>query len=154
MAIGSIAQLTPNKGKGLTINNVGQSFTQDKYFWTRPKAVNYNAAGSGGSNKGPSNPEYLLDIQSRIDSFLMHNPGFSKSEIPSDLVTASGSGIDPHISVQSAKIQIKRIALCSNLSEIKLNQLLEKHIEKPLLGLFGTERINVLKLNIDLDNLK
>ncbi len=141
-------------GKIVGFENIGQNFHSDGYFWGRPSAVNYNAAGSGGSNKGTSNPEYLLDIQSRIDSFLMHNPGVSKSEIPSDLVTASGSGIDPHISVQSAKIQIKRTALCSNLSEIKLNQLLEKHIEKPLLGLLGTERINVLKLNIDLDNIK
>jgi K+-transporting ATPase ATPase C chain len=157
----AIAQFAPGQGKGFTVTengkthhvNVGQSFTQDEYFWSRPSAVNYNAAGSGGSNKGPSNPEYLLDIQSRIDSFLMHNPGVTKSEIPSDLVTASGSGIDPHISVQSAKIQVKRISEIRNISENTLEQLIDKHTEKPLLGFFGTEIINVLKLNLVLDQL-
>ncbi len=156
-----IAQLAPNKGKGLTITqddktwhiNVGQSFTQDKYFWSRPSAVDYNAAGSGGSNKGPSNPEYLSEVQVRIDTFLVHNPGINKAEIPADLVTASGSGLDPHISVQAAKVQIKRIAKIRMLSENTLLQLVQKNTEKPLLGLFGTERINVLKLNLDLDNL-
>ncbi len=156
-----IAQLAPNKGKGLTINqdgktyyiNVGQSFTQDKYFWSRPSAVDYNAAGSGGSNKGPSNPEYLAQVQARIDTFMVHNPGIENAEIPADLVTASGSGLDPDISVQAAKVQVKRIAKISGLSENTLLQLIQKNTEKPLLGLFGAERINVLKLNLDLDNI-
>jgi len=156
-----IAQLVPNKGKGQVITqddktyhvNVGQSFTQDKYFWSRPSAVDYNAAGSGGSNKGPSNPDYLAVVQSRIDTFMVHNPGIEKAEIPADLVTASGSGLDPHISVQAAKVQVHRIAEIRELSEKTLLQLVEKNTEKPLLGLFGTERINVLKLNLDLDNL-
>jgi K+-transporting ATPase ATPase C chain len=155
-----IAQLAPNNGKGLTITqdgktyhiNVGQSFTQDNYFWSRPSAVDYNAAGSGGSNKGPSNPEYLALVQARIDTFLVRNPGIEKAEIPADLVTASGSGLDPHISVQAAKVQVKRIAKARRLSETTLLQLIEKHTEKPLLGVFGTERINVLKLNLALDN--
>lgn len=156
-----IAQFAPNNGKGLTITqdgktyhvNVGQSFTQDKYFWSRPSAVDYNAAGSGGSNKGPSNPEYLAVVKARIDTFLVHNPGIEKTEIPADLVTASGSGLDPHISVQAAKVQVKRIAKIRELSENTLLQLIQKNTEKPLVGLLGTERINVLKLNLDLDNL-
>ena len=156
-----IAQFAPNNGKGLTITqdgktyhvNVGQSFTQDEYFWSRPSAVDYNAAGSGGSNKGPSNPEYLDEVQARIDTFLVHNPGIEKTEIPADLVTASGSGLDPHISVQAAKVQVKRIAKIRELSENTLLQLIQKNAEKPLLGLLGTARINVLKLNLDLDNL-
>jgi K+-transporting ATPase ATPase C chain len=157
-----IAQLVPGQGKGFALNekgekyypNVGQTFTSDKYFWPRPSAVDYNAAGSGGSNKGPTNPEYLAVVQARIDTFLIHNPGVKKSEIPSDLVTASGSGIDPHISVQAARVQAKRIARCRNLPESTINKLINENTEVPLLGLFGTERINVLKLNMKLDQLK
>lgn len=157
------AQLTPGKGKGETvmINNkvvgwklLGQKFTDDKYFWSRPSAVDYNAAGSGGSNKGPSNPDYLKQVQDRIDSFLVHNPGVKKEEIPSDLVTASGAGLDPHISVQGAYVQVKRIAAIRNIPVEKINNLVENNIEKPLAGLFGTQRVNVLQLNIALDQLK
>lgn len=134
--------------------NIGQSFTSDKYFWSRPSAVAYNAAGSGGSNKGPSNPDYLAEVQARIDTFLAHNPDINKEEIPSDLVCASGSGIDPHFSVQAAKVQVKRIAKIRNISETTIGQLIEQQTEKPFMDLFGTERINVLKLNLALDNLK
>lgn len=162
LSVFGIAQFAPNHGKGEIIihngkafyTNIGQSFTDDKYFYSRPSAVNYNAAGSGGSNKGPSNPDYLKDVQSRIDTFLVHNQGISKSEIPSDLVTASGSGLDPNISVQAATVQVKRIAKIRNLTEQTLQELIQQNSEEPLLNLFGTEKINVLKLNISLDNLK
>ena len=90
----------------------------------------------------------------RIDSFLVHNPDIKKEDIPSDLVTASGSGLDPNISVQGAKVQVKRISKVRNLSENTIHQLIAHHTETPFLGLFGTEKINVLKLNLDLDNLK
>jgi K+-transporting ATPase ATPase C chain len=157
-----IAQFSTNKGKGETITqndkkyyvNVGQKFTDDKYFYSRPSAVEYNAAGAGGSNKGPSNPDYLATVKARIDTFLVHNPGINKQDIPSDLVTASGSGLDPHISVQAATIQVKRIAKIRDIAEPNLQQLILSNTEKPLLGLLGTERINVLKLNLALDNLK
>lgn len=162
LAVYGIAQFSPNNGKGeiITANgktfysNIAQSFTDDKYFWSRPSAVGYNAAASGGSNKGPSNPDYLAEVQSRIDTFLAHNPGIDKSEIPSDLVTASGSGLDPHISVQAAQVQVKRIAQARGIAEANIQQLIISNTEKPLLGFFGAERINVLLLNIDLDNLK
>ncbi len=162
IAVYGIAQFAPNNGKGEIISqngktyysNVGQSFTDDKYFNSRPSAVGYNAAGSGGSNKGPSNPDYLAEVQARIDTFLVHNPDTKKDDVPSDLVTASGSGLDPNISVQAAKVQVKRIAEIRNIAENALNQLIEQQTEKPLLGLFGTEKINVLKLNLALDNLK
>lgn len=158
----AIAQFAPNKGKGEVIThngktyyaNIGQSFTDDKYFNSRPSAVGYNAAGSGGGNKGPSNPDYLAEVQARIDTFLVHNPGVNKDEIPYDLVTASGSGLDPNISIQAAKVQVKRIAKIRNIEETTLLQIIEKNTEKPLLGLFGTEKINVLKLNMNLDNVK
>ncbi|MBK7036044.1 MAG: K(+)-transporting ATPase subunit C [Bacteroidetes bacterium] len=157
-----IAQLSPNNGKGNIIeqdgkiyySNIGQTFTDDKYFYSRPSAVGYNAAGSGGSNKGPSNPQYLEEVKARIDTFLFHNPGINKSEIPSELVTASGSGLDPNISVAAANVQVKRIALVRNLQEADLYTLIENNTEKPLFGVFGTEKINVLKLNLELDNLK
>ena len=157
----SIAKLTPNKGQADTItqngkkyySNIAQNFSDDKYFSSRPSAVAYNAAGAGGSNKGPSNPDYLKDVQGRIDSFLVHNPAIQKSEIPSDLVTASGGGLDPNISVQAANVQTKRIAKIRNIAEANIQQLIISNTEKPLLGLFGTEKINVLKLNLALDNL-
>ncbi|TXH21175.1 MAG: K(+)-transporting ATPase subunit C [Chitinophagaceae bacterium] len=156
-----MAQLTSGSGKGQTIEvnekkyyaNIGQTFNEDKYFWSRPSAVDYNAAGSGGSNKGASNEEYLQQVQSRIDTFLVHNPDVKKSEIPIDLITASGSGLDPHISVQAAKVQVKRIAKNRNISEEKIESIIIEQTEKPTFGLFGPERINVLKLNIALDKL-
>ena len=102
LLIAGVAKLAPGNGKGETLSvngkvvgyaNVGQKFTEDKYFWSRPSAVEYNAANSGGSNKGPSNPDYLKLVQERIDTFLVHNPGVKKEQIPSDMVTASGSGL-------------------------------------------------------------
>ena len=163
LLIAGIAKTSPGGGKGETLEvngkvvgyaNIGQKFSVDKYFWSRPSAVNYNAAGSGGSNKGPSNPDYLKDVQAKIDTFLVHNPGINKSEIPADLVTSSGSGLDPNISTQAAMVQVKRIAKTRNISENKIKQLIESKIEKPLLRMFGPEKINVLKLNIELDQLK
>ncbi len=163
LIIYGIAQAAPAKGKGETVTAndkvvgyklIGQSFTQDKYFWSRPSAVGYNAAGSGGSNKGPSNPDYLHDVQSRIDSFLVHNPGVKKEDIPSDLVTASGSGEDPDISPEGAAIQVKRIAAVRGIDESKISALVAANTDKPLLGLLGTAKVNVLKLNIALDALK
>lgn len=162
LLVWGIAQATPQKGKGEIIQangkryyaNLAQKFTDDRYFQSRPSAVDYNAAGSAGSNKGPSNPDYLATVQARIDTFLVHNPGVKKSEIPVDLVTASGSGLDPHISVQSAKVQVKRIAKIRGIAEPKLEELILTYTEKSLGGLFGPERINVLKLNMALDQLK
>lgn len=85
---------------------------------------------------------------------MVHNPGIKKEEIPSDLVTASGAGLDPHISVQGAYVQVKRVAATRNIPVEKINALVEKSIEDPLAGLFGTKKVNVLQLNIELDKLK
>lgn len=154
----AIAQFAPNKGKGFKVStkyyeNIGQTFNKDEYFNSRPSAVSYNAAGSCGSNKGPSNPDYLKEVEARIDTFLVHNPGVKKSDIPSELVTASGSGLDPNISVHAAEIQVKRIAKARGISEIKLQKLIQQQIEKPLFNLIGVEKINVLKLNLALNKL-
>ncbi|SKB77771.1 K(+)-transporting ATPase subunit C [Dyadobacter psychrophilus] len=159
--IWAIAQLAPNNGHGevVTANgkkyyaNIGQAFTEDRFFNSRPSAVDYNAAGSGGSNKGPSNPEYLAIVQARIDTFLMHNPGIDKKDIPVELVTASGSGLDPDISPKAALVQVKRVAAARKLSEEKITELVGSHIEKPLLGMFGPEKVNVLSLNLALEKL-
>lgn len=160
---GSAFITAPNQGRGEVIEqngkvvglaNVGQKFTDDKYFWSRPSAVEYNAAGSAGSNKGPSNPDYLRVVQARIDTFLVHNPGIQKSQIPVELVTASGSGLDPHISPQAALIQAARIAKARSLAIEKVNTLINQHIQKPLFGFLGTSTVNVLQLNIALDKLK
>lgn len=160
--IWGIAQLAPNHGNGEVVmqhgkkyyTNLGQTFTEDKYFNSRPSAVDYNAAGSGGSNKGPSNPEYLQTVQARIDTFLVHNPEVNKSDIPVELVTASGSGLDPDISPKAASVQLKRIARARNISEKNVQELIEANTEAPLLGLLGPAKVNVLKLNMALDEVK
>jgi len=162
LLIAGIGKATPGGGKGKTVSVngkivgyelIGQKFTEDKYFWGRPSAVDYNAAGSAGSNKGPSNPDYLKIVQDRIDTFLVHNPGIKKGEIPADLVTASGSGLDPDISPASAYVQVKRIADVRGLPEEKVKVLVDQHLDKPFLGM-GPSKVNVLKLNIALDELK
>lgn len=163
LLIAGIGKTTPGGGKGETVSvngkvvgyeKIGQKFTDDKYFWGRPSAVDYNAAGSAGSNKGPSNPDYLEIVKDRIDSFLVYNPGIKKEEIPAEMVTASGSGLDPDISPAGAYIQVKRVAAVRNLPEEKIKALVEEHTQKPLAGMFGPSKVNVLKLNVALDNLK
>ena len=162
LSVWAIAQLAPNNGKGEVVSynqnkgyaNIGQSFTADKYFWGRPSAVDYNAAGSGASNKGASNEEYLAVVEGRIDTFLLKNPTIKKADLPVDLVTASGSGLDPNISVASAKVQAARIQKARNISYEKLIALIDANTEDPLFGVFGPQKINVLKLNIALDQLK
>lgn len=155
-------KLSKGQGNGETISvngkvvgyaNEGQSFTQQKYFWGRPSAVGYNAAGSGGSNKGPSNPDYLKDVASRIDTLLKYHPYLKRSEIPAEMVTASGSGLDPDISPAAAKIQIERITHNRQLTVMQVTDLVAAHTEAPLLGLFGPAKVNVLKLNVALDDL-
>jgi len=163
LLIAAVGKLTPGHGKGETVvvNGkvvgyalIGQKFDQDKYFWSRPSAVAYNAAGSAGSNKGPTNPDYLKDVQSKIDTFLAHNPDVKKEEIPAELVTYSGSGMDPDISPAGAYVQVARIAKTRKISEEKIKELIAQHIQKPLLGFLGPEKINVLKLNVALDQMR
>ena len=162
VGIWGVAQLSPNKGNGFITEsngkryhtNVAQAFTQDKYFWPRPSAVDYNAAGSGGSNKGPSNPEYLATVQSRIDTFLLKNPGVAKEDVPAELVTASGSGLDPDISPEAATVQVTRVAKARKLSAAAVTKVIDDVTEKPLLGYMGPAKVNVLKLNLAIDNLQ
>jgi K+-transporting ATPase ATPase C chain len=160
--IAFIGKATPGGGKGVVVKvndkvvgyeRIGQKFTEDKYFWGRPSAVDYNASGSAGSNKGPSNPDYLQIVQDRIDSFLVHNPGIKREQIPAELVTASGSGLDPDISPAAAYVQVKRVAIARGMNEEKINALVQSRIQKPMMGL-APEVVNVLKLNAALDALQ
>ena len=156
-----IAQAAPNSGKGETISvngkvvgyqKIGQKFDKSNYFWGRPSAVDYNAAGSAGSNKGASNADYLAVVQKRIDTLLLVHPYLQKSDITADMVTASGSGLDPNISPEGALMQVKRVALERKISEDKVKKLVESKIKKPVV--VGTSLVNVLELNVALDELK
>lgn len=153
------SKVLPTQGNAEIINykgqkfyaNIGQSFTSPKYFQGRPSAVDYNAAGSAGSNKGPSNEEYLQIVQKRIDTLKIQNPEMQNVKVPVELVTASGSGLDPDISPEGALYQAKRIAKERNIPLQKIEDLIKNQTEKPF---FGPSKINVLKLNIALNELR
>lgn len=155
----------PNKGNAdvVTLNgqvvgadNVGQLFTKDIYFWGRPSMAGdgYDATSSSGSNKGPTNQEYLDEVAVRVDSFLVHHPYLSRKEVPAEMVTASASGLDPNITPACAYVQVKRVAQARNMNEAEVKAIVDAAVEEPLLGLFGTEKVNVLKLNVALDKAK
>jgi K+-transporting ATPase, c chain len=138
-------------GKIVGVANVGQTFTKDIYFWGRPSATNYKADQSGGSNQGPSNPKHLADIEQRIDAFLAHHPYLTRKEVPAEMVTASGSGLDPDITPESAYIQVKRVADARGMRDETVKAIVDKQIEKPFLGIFGKAKVNVLRLNVALE---
>ena len=147
------AEITELRGKTVGASNVGQMFTKDIYFWGRPSCAGngYDASHSSGSNKGPSNKEYLKEVDRRITNFLKHHPYIRRNDIPAEMVTASGSGLDPDISPESAYIQIRRVAKARGCSEQTVKEIVDKAIDKPLLHIFGPEKVNVLKLNVALD---
>ena len=131
---------------------IGQQFDDPKYFWGRPSAANYNAAASSGSNYGPMNPALLDSIQARIDALKAADPD-NPLPIPVDLVTASASGLDPHISVASALYQVPRVASARGLDEAQVSSLVEKCTESRQFGFLGEPRVNVLLLNLALDGI-
>lgn len=149
------AEVVKQDGRVVGAAAVGQQFTGETYFWGRPSCAGdgYDATSSCGSNKGPTNPDYLAEVEARIDTFLVHHPYLERKDVPAEMVTASGSGLDPDITPQSARVQVKRVAAARHLDERAVAALVEKSVERPLWGLFGTEKINVLKLNIALDAL-
>ena len=140
-------------GKVVGAANVGQVFTDSVYFWGRPSAVDYNGGGSGGSNKATTNPEYLADVEQRVQDFLAAHPYLSRGEVPSEMVTASGSGLDPDISPRGAQAQVRRVAEARGLDTATVRHLVDSLTQKPWLGLFGTEKVNVLRLNVALEEL-
>ena len=150
---GGNAETLVLNGRVVGAANVGQQFTKDVYFWGRPSHAGdgYDASSSSGSNKGPTNEEYLADVNIRIDSFLKKHPDLERNDVPSEMVTASASGLDPHITPESAYVQVKRVAKARGMEEGAVRSLVDQAVEKPLLGMFGTEKVNVLKLNIALE---
>lgn len=132
---------------------IGQNFSEPQYFWGRPSAtgpMSYNAGGSGGSNLGPVNPALHDAVKARVDAMRQAHPN-QMGAIPVDLVTASGSGLDPHISVAAAQYQLERVSAERKLSAEKVGKLVEENTEGRQFGLFGEARVNVLKLNLALD---
>ena len=134
--------------------NVGQQFTDVRYFWGRPSAVDYNGGGSGGSNKATTNPDYLAEVEQRIETFLAAHPYITREEVPSEMVTASGSGLDPDISPRGAQVQVQRVAEARGLDAATVRNIVDSLTRKPWLGLFGTPKVNVLRLNVALETLQ
>jgi K+-transporting ATPase ATPase C chain len=145
--------LIERDGKVLGSALIGQPFSHPKYFWSRPSAtapVPYNAGASSGSNQGPLNPALTDAVKARIDALKTADPDQSKP-IPVDLVTASGSGLDPHISAAAADYQVPRVARVRGLPEDKVRALVARHTQGRQLGILGEPRVNVLELNLALD---
>lgn len=138
-------------GKVVGAAHIGQLFTKNIYFWGRPSAVDYAADGSGGSNHGPSNPIHLATVERRIQAFLEAHPYLERDQVPAEIVTASASGLDPHISPAAAYVQVKRVAQARGLDPQKVKALVDALVEHPLGGILGPSCINVLKLNVALE---
>ena len=149
-ANGSLIKLD---GKILGSSLVAQPFTDPKYFQPRPSAANYDPMAMAGSNMARTNPELTKIIEQRIADIEARDH-IEGRQIPSDLVTASGSGIDPEISLKSAMIQVKRVAEARHLSDQQVIELIQQYTLKPTFGVLGQERINVLELNLALDQIK
>lgn len=132
---------------------IGQAFAEPRYFWSRPSATGpmpYNGGASGGSNQGPLNPALREAVQARISALRAADPG-NTAPVPLDLVTASASGLDPHISPEAAAYQVPRVARLRGLSPAAVNELVARHTEGRQWGFFGEPRVNVLALNLALD---
>lgn len=148
------ADVVTVNGKVVGAANVGQLFTKDVYFWGRPSHAGngYDASSSAGSNKGATNPEYLEELKVRVDSFLVKHPYLKREDVPAEMVTASGSGLDPDISLAGAYVQVKRVAEARGMDEETVKAVVDRVNRGAVLGMFGpASRVNVLKLNVELD---
>lgn len=153
-ANGSLMSAENGKVKGSSL--IGQPFSSPDHFWGRPSATGpfpYNAGASSGSNLGPTNPALADAVKARLEALRAADPG-NTAQIPVDLITASGSGLDPHISPAAAAYQVPRIAKARKMSADKLSALVAAHTEGRQWGLFGEPRVNVLTLNLALDALR
>ncbi|HEY5806400.1 MAG TPA: potassium-transporting ATPase subunit KdpC [Povalibacter sp.] len=148
--------LIERDGTAIGSELIGQNFTEPKYFWGRPSATAtspYNGLASGGSNQGPLNPALADAVKARIETLRNADPG-NTAPVPVDLVTASASGLDPHISVAAASYQVSRVATARGLPPERVSELVARHSSTRWLGLFGEPTVNVLQLNLALDGLK
>lgn len=158
-AIGRVA--FPNQAEGSLIRRadgtivgsrlIGQGFERPEYFHSRPSAVDYNAASTGGSNYGPSNPAHLRSVRGRIAA-IEAEEGVTAAQIPSEMVTASGAGLDPHVPPAAAELQVARVARQRRVAVGAVRALVVAYTEPPALALFGRARVNVLLLNLALDD--
>lgn len=147
--------LVVKDGKAVGSALIGQNFTDPKYFWSRPSATApqpYNASASGGSNQGPLNPALTEAVKGRVEALQAADPG-NKRPIPVDLVTASASGLDPHITPAAAEYQVARVAKARRLRETDVMTIVWAHVEGRQWGIFGEPRVNVLALNMALDRM-
>lgn len=155
--------LIEENGEVVGSSLVGQDFTDERLFHCRPSAYNYNTyteedkengdysgVSSGSNNYAPSNPDLEKRINEDIEKFLQENPTIEKEDIPSDIITASGSGLDPHISVEAANVQIDRVSENTGLTKKQLKKMIEENTEGKFLDIFGEEKVNVLELNLSL----
>jgi len=141
-------------GKAVGARLIGQTFSKPYYFHGRPSAAGnngYDASNSSGSNLGPTNQKFYDTLKDNIDKFLKDNPTIKKGEVPTDIVTSSGSGLDPHISPESAYAQTNRVAQARQLNPDNVKALIQSHIREPQFGFLGERVVNVLELNLDLD---
>jgi K+-transporting ATPase ATPase C chain len=129
---------------------IAQKFSRPEYFQPRPSAVDYNAASTGGTNYGPSNPDHLQAVHERLDAIATRE-GVTPRQVPSEMVTASGAGMDPHVSPQAADLQLARIATARGVPVDRIRALIRDHTAPPAFGFLGRTRVNVLELNLALD---
>jgi K+-transporting ATPase ATPase C chain len=132
---------------------IAQKFTKPEYFHPRPSGVDYNAASTGGTNYGPSNPDHLKAVRERLDAVVAQE-GIAAGQVPSEMITASGAGLDPHIPPAAAELQAARVAKARNVPVVRVRELIAAHTEQPWLGIFGRARVNVLELNLALDSVQ
>ncbi len=145
--------VTDKSGKEIGSSLIGQPFADPKYFWPRPSAstdFGYNPMGSGGSNSGPTNPDFIKTVGDRVKA--LHDTGITGS-VPADLVEASASGLDPHISPEAATVQIARVAKARGMRVDELTKVVADHTEGRQFGFLGEPRVNVLELNLALDGV-
>jgi len=129
---------------------IAQKFTRPEYFHSRPSGVDYNAASTGGTNYGPSNPDHLKAVQERLDA-VKASDSVQPNQVPSEMVTASGGGLDPHIPPAAAELQAARVATARGVPIDRVRELIRTHTESPTFGFLGRARVNVLDLNLAMD---
>jgi K+-transporting ATPase ATPase C chain len=129
---------------------IAQKFSRAEYFQPRPSGVDYNAASTGGTNYGPSNPDHLEAVRARLDAIVAQESA-TRADVPSEMVTASGGGLDPHIPPAAAALQSARVAAARGVRIERVREVVAAHTEGPTLGFLGRARVNVLELNLALD---